>query len=59
MVTNFVEKNSFKMRVAQLVKKFCFYSEDEGSRFLQNVGNWLANYTASHPREEQSSISKL
>lgn len=40
MITNFVEKNSFKkMRVAQVVKKFRCYSEDEGSRFLQRVGN--------------------
>jgi hypothetical protein len=40
MITKFVEKNLFKnMRVAQLVNKFRFYSEDVGSRLLQNVGN--------------------
>ena len=40
MITKFAEKNSFKkIRVAQLVKKFRFYSEDDGSRFLQHVGN--------------------
>jgi hypothetical protein len=60
MITKFVEKNSLKkMGVVQLVKKVHFYSEDEGSRFLQHVGNYLANYTASHPREEQSSVSEF
>jgi len=40
MITTFVEKNSFnKMSVAQVVMKFRYYSEDEGSRFLQHVGN--------------------
>jgi hypothetical protein len=40
MVTNSVEKNlSKRMTVAQLVKKFRFYSEVEGSKFLQYGGN--------------------
>jgi hypothetical protein len=40
LITKFVEKYLFlKMGVAQLVKKFRFYSEDEGSRLLQHVGN--------------------
>jgi hypothetical protein len=26
------------------------FSEDGGSRFLENVGTYLPNYMASHPR---------
>jgi hypothetical protein len=31
-------------------KRSHFYPEDGGSRFIQNAGNYLPDYMASHPR---------
>jgi hypothetical protein len=35
------------------------YPEDEGSKFLRNVGKALPDYTTSHPRTEYSSAYHL
>jgi hypothetical protein len=33
-----------------------FYTKDVGSRFFQNAGNLLEDYTASHPTKLQSYV---
>jgi hypothetical protein len=41
------ERTAYILRVEDCV---FFYPEDEGSKFLRNVGNYLPDYTVSHPK---------
>jgi hypothetical protein len=40
---------SVKLQSSGMGKRI-YFSEDVGSRLLQNVGTYLPNYMASHPR---------
>jgi predicted SPOUT superfamily RNA methylase MTH1 len=41
----------------EYITSIYFYPDDAGDMFVQNVGNYLQEYTASQPRSQQSMLS--
>jgi hypothetical protein len=50
MIVPSPDETAISVVTAEVSKVFC--TEDGGSRLLQNVGNNLPDYTASHPKTQ-------
>jgi hypothetical protein len=40
------------LRLEEEKERSLFYIEDGGSMFLQNISNYLPNYTVPHPKRQ-------